>query len=80
MTEAEDWGGLSEEDILELVAPSPILVEPKISHVWVAIYITEGCSLPMVMTGTDRNQVISWVRGIAALDRTKPIKLYRLEY
>jgi len=80
MTEAEDWGELSEDDILELVAPTPILVEPTINYIWVALYITEGCSLPMTMTGCDRKQVISWVRGSSALDRTKPIKLYRLEY
>lgn len=76
-----DWGpALSDDDIELLASPEPEVIDPRIGHVWVAVYMTNGCTFPMTMTGQDREELVKWVRSCATLDRTKPIKLYRLEY
>lgn len=82
MTDAAiDWGpALTDEDVELLASPTAEIINPKITHLWVALYMTNGCSIPMTMTSQDRDEVIKWVRSNSSLDRTQPIKLYRLEY
>jgi len=76
---ANDWGDLTEADLEELAAPKPQLVTSNQRFIYVAVYMIEGCNLPMTMTCQDRADVIKWVRSSAGLDKSRPFKLYRLE-
>ena len=71
--------GVNMTEIQEQIPPKPTIIIPN-NCLWVCLYWIEGVSWPQSMFGQDKADVIKWALQNSSCDKTKPLKLYRLDY